>query len=125
ALLVDAHHHLWDLSHGRYPWLQDGPPVEEDSSGLASIRQNYLPADYLRDTENVRILGTVHVEAASDPERPVAETRWLAATRKRTGTPSAIVAFARLEQPDLDDVLTAHSRTPEVRGIRQMLNWEP
>ena len=23
--IADAHHHLWDLSHGIYPWLGDRP----------------------------------------------------------------------------------------------------
>src|SRR5690606_31604322 len=73
----------------------------------------------------VRVVGTVHVEAASDPEQPVAETRWLEEMRVTSGIPSAMVAFARLERPDLDDLLAAHMRYPAVRGIRQMLNWEP
>lgn len=123
--LVDAHHHLWDLGRNRYPWLQDGPPIDEDTSGLAAIRRDYLPGDYLRDTATTRILASVHVEAASDPDDPVRETRWVEEMATESGVPSAIVAFARLERPGLEALLDTHGRTAALRGIRQMLNWEP
>ncbi len=32
--LIDAHHHLWDLDCGRYPWLQGAPdPVRRFPQG--------------------------------------------------------------------------------------------
>lgn len=122
---IDAHHHLWDLRNMRYPWLQDGPPIEEDTSGLAPIRRDYLPCDFRSDTAWLPLVASVHVEAAHDPESPVRETQWLDRTAAHERVPTVIVAFARLEDPGLEELLDAHARSPRLRGIRQMLNWEP
>jgi len=123
--LIDAHHHLWDLGSMRYPWLQDGPPVEEDRSGLAPIRKDYLVDAFRADAADVALVGSVHVEAAHDPSCPVLETQWLDRQAQATGLPTAIVAHARLEDARLANVLEDHAHSPRLRGIRQMLNWEP
>lgn len=123
--IIDAHHHLWDLERHRYPWLQDGPPPEEDDSGLAPIRATHLPVHYREAAEQAPIFGTVHVEAAHDPAHPAVETSWVDGTADREGFPQALVAFARLQAADAPAVLEAHGRSRRLRGIRQMLNWEP
>src|SRR3546814_6207927 len=37
--------------------------------------------------------------------------------------PSGIVAFAALDDPDVDALLAAHARHGGVRGIRHIVNW--
>ena len=121
-MIVDAHHHLWDLERNRYPWLQAEPDPEATIGDYAALRHDYLVEDYLADARPARVVRSVHVQAEWDPSDPVGETRWLQAVADRHGFPHAIVAAARLQDPDVDDVLEAHMAFANMRGIRQMLD---
>lgn len=117
--VIDAHHHCWDLSQGNYPWLQQDYLGEQFFLGAyEQLRRNYLPDDYRADTEGYRIVGTVHIEAERARTQQVDETRWLHQLRLNTGLPTVLVPHVSFLQPDLLDVLTAHSAFSEVRGIR-------
>ncbi|MFK3799412.1 MULTISPECIES: amidohydrolase family protein [unclassified Pseudomonas] len=117
--VIDAHHHCWDLSQGNYPWLQQGYLGERFFLGAyAQLRRNYLPDDYRADTEGYRIVGTVHIEAERARTQQVDETRWLHQLRLSSGLPSVLVPHVSFLQPDLLDVLIAHTAFAEVRGIR-------
>jgi hypothetical protein len=52
--IIDPHHHLWDLEHYRYPWLQDGvaPIVFGD---YEPIRKSYLIENFLDGGREARI----------------------------------------------------------------------
>lgn len=120
---VDAHQHFQDLDAHDYPWLCDlnAPPKLEGD--LAAIRRNYLPADYRSDLAAVDLVKSVHIQNGWDPADPVGETRWLQALADRQGLPQAIIAYADLAAPDVAAVLEAHAACPNLRGIRQILNW--
>jgi predicted TIM-barrel fold metal-dependent hydrolase len=120
--IIDSHHHLWDLGRGyNYPWLQDKPSGEGMLGNLAPIARDYLLRDYRADTANYDLVGSVHIEAV--PADPVIETRWLQATTKSDGLPSAIVARVELHKPDAEKAIAEHVSSPNVRGIRQIVNW--
>src|SRR6185437_956959 len=126
--IIDAHMHLWDLSRISYPWLT--PPLPVGLTGdVSPIARNYLLDDYLRDAtandSGVRVTKVVHVEAGAAPADSLAETRWLQAIADTRGFPQAIVAHAELEKPDAASLLARHAAHPNVRGIRQILNWHP
>ena len=74
--IIDPHHHLWDLSMGKHPWLSPTDPSVQALAGLSAIAHDYLVADYARDARRHDIVATVHIEAlwAGDP---TGETRWL------------------------------------------------
>lgn len=116
--VVDAHHHFWDLSANRYPWLSDPEPIPFRYGDYAALRRNYLPADFRADTGDVLVEKSVHVEAEWDRSRPVAETRWVEGVAAREGLPTACVAWARLDDPDAASVIDAQAASPLVRGIR-------
>ncbi|MCE9683762.1 amidohydrolase family protein [Halomonas alkalisoli] len=116
--LIDAHQHFWDLERNYLPWLCDEPMIPFRYGDYRAIRRNYLPKDYRRDTADFRIAGTVYVEAEWDPRTPVEETRWVHELADREGLPTVMVAQARLNQPDVGEVLAAHCDFPRVRGIR-------
>ena len=120
---VDAHVHLWDLSHIRYPWLS--PPFRDDgpNGSVESIARNYLLDDYLADARGWDVRGMVHVDAGADPAAALDETHWLQAMADRRGMPNAIVAFAALDDPNVEALLEAHAAHSNVRGIRQIVNW--
>ncbi len=86
---------------------------------LTSISRTYLPADYLRDSADYEVVKSVHIEAV--PADPLAEMRWL--TALGGPIPSAIVGFAALNAPDVEKTLAAHAAVPQIRGVRQIVNW--
>ncbi|MBO9520595.1 MAG: amidohydrolase family protein [Nocardioidaceae bacterium] len=115
---VDSHFHLWDLNRFRYPWLGD-PGGEE-------FAFDYLLDDWHRDTGEVDLVATVHVQAEMDHTTdPVLETAWLAELRAGTTTPTVCVGYADLRAADLADVLDRHTAFDFFRGIRQELWFDP
>lgn len=112
--LVDAHHHLWDTDVLPYAWLRS-----------SALPRRYLVPDLLADAASSNLVRSVHVQAEVDRARSVEETRWLQGVADRHGFPHAIVAYADLSAPDVAAVLDAHAACPGVRGVRQILNWDP
>jgi predicted TIM-barrel fold metal-dependent hydrolase len=126
--MADPHFHLWQPSRNPYPWLTDRPPPIRVAGDPAPIARDYLVADYLAEAAGQNVTRGVHVDAGWDYRDPVAETRWLQAIADdpaSRGFPHGIVARASLEAPDVEAVLGAHARHPNVRGIRQIANWHP
>ena len=124
--IVDAHHHLWDLSNKdtKYSWLMvtEGEAFFGD---YAAIRKNYLLEDYIEDTKNQNIIKSVHVQAEHDDDKPVNETAWLQslADTHSSKLPNAIVAFADFSKNNVSEILDAHQEYKNTRGIRQILSY--
>ncbi|MBX5132403.1 amidohydrolase family protein [Rhizobium lentis] len=122
--IIDPHHHLWDLENYSYPWLcQPGEPVAPIAGSLRPIMKTYLLDDYMADAKKWNVVKDVHLDALSADI--IAETKWLQDIKNRTGKPNGFVAHADLEAPDVDEVLAAHAKCKDTRGIRQILNWHP
>ncbi|HEY6923159.1 MAG TPA: amidohydrolase family protein [Steroidobacteraceae bacterium] len=124
---VDAHMHLWDLQKIPYPWLTPPLQVGGVNGDVSPIAKTYLLDDYLQDArgagDDVHIVKVVHVEAGADPAAALAETGWLQSVANSRGYPQAIVAHAALNDPKVEALLEQHASHPNVRGIRQILNW--
>lgn len=122
---VDAHIHLWDLGHVRYPWLSS-PFFDEGPNGsVEAIAQNYGLSDYFKDAGSTPVQKLVHIEAGAHPDDALKETAWLQAMADQTGQPAAIVGFAALNDPDVERLLEAHTQYKNVRGIRHIINYHP
>ncbi len=115
--LIDAHHHLWDLSKNHYPWLATYEPGTFVGD-YRSLMRNYLPEDYAADSAGHRVLATVHCEADHDYSNEVAETRWVHEQAARAGFPNAVVAHIWFHRDDGEEILNQHLHFPLVRGIR-------
>ncbi|HLW26676.1 MAG TPA: amidohydrolase family protein [Kiloniellales bacterium] len=116
--VVDAHQHFWDLQENYYPWLCDRAAIPFRYGDYSAIRRTYLPADYRNDSGAFNIVGTVHIEAEHDPSDPLKETRWLEGLAESEKLPSACVAQAWLDRPDVEEILAAQARSRLIRGIR-------
>lgn len=116
--IVDAHHHIWDLTANRHPWLVDEPLIPFRYGDYRPLRHNYLPDDYRRDSARHRIVASVYVEAETDPGDPLRETRWVSEVGTRAGLCQAIVAQAWLDRDDVEPVLAGQAAFPRVRGVR-------
>lgn len=120
--IVDAHHHLWNLSAGyNYPWLQDTPSGEGMLGNLTPIASDYLAEAYLADSADYEVVKSVHVEAV--PLDPLRETRWLVDDARRTNIANAIVAHVALNAPGVEKALAAQAEFGHVKGVRQIVNW--
>lgn len=120
---VDAHVHLWDLERLRYAWLT--PPFGDDgpNGNVAAIASTYGLADYRAESANWNVVGMVHVDAGADMAQALEETDWLQGIADDSGMPTAIIAFAALDDPHVGDLLAAHAERRNVRGIRHIVNW--
>lgn len=125
ARVVDAHVHLWDLNHIRYPWLT--PPFSDDgpNGSVKTIATSYLLENYQIDTQDIPVQKIVHIEAGAHPDDALKETQWLQAMADATRFPQAIVAHATLNNTNVEAVLEAHSQYKNLRGIRHIINWHP
>ncbi|MET7479963.1 amidohydrolase family protein [Streptomyces sp. NPDC005648] len=118
-VLVDAHHHLWDLAQRPQPWLDD-PDV-------APIRRTFT-ADDLRSTATRaiagrRLHGTVVVQCVTE----VAETEDLLALAEREPLIQAVVGWADLTSPAIGDVLDQLTAGPgggHLRSLRHLVQGE-
>ncbi len=123
--IIDAHHHLWDLSAGRYPWLT-GDSAVGALGDIAYLQRDYLPADYAADIAGQGVVASVHVEALWDRGRPaVEETAWLMALPRPAGMAARCVAAAPMADPALPKLLEAQAAFPMVAGIRETIRWHP
>ncbi len=125
--LIDAHHHLCDLSHASYPWLE-GPRVARYHGDDFSLRRDYLLADYLTDARELaaldaQLVASVHIEnGAADPIR---ESGWIDRVISANGIPTVQVVKVDLTSSTARDQLAHHADLPSVRGVRDILNWHP
>jgi predicted TIM-barrel fold metal-dependent hydrolase len=123
--LVDPHVHLWDLSHIRYPWLTGPFDSDNPNGSVEPIAVDYPLDAYLADAGRWDVRGIVHIDAGADPADALRETQWLQAMANAGGMPSGIVAFAALDDPEVETLLAAHVTHANVRGIRHIINWHP
>lgn len=118
-VLVDAHHHLWDLSQRPQPWLDD-PDV-------AAIRRTFTPEDLrstaTRPVAGRRLHGTVVVQCIAE----VAETEDLLALAAHEPLIQAVVGWADLTSPAIGDVLDQLIAGPGggyLRSLRHLVQGE-
>lgn len=122
--IVDAHHHLWNLSAVHYPWLA-ATGVRRFFGDPTPIQRDYELPDFRADHAGADVVASVHIQVgAADP---LAETRWLAEQAETHDWPLAIVAAADLTAPDLAAQLDAHEAASagRLRGIRQIVARHP
>lgn len=120
AAMIDAHHHLWDLSACHYPWLMERG-VKRFFGDPAPIQKNYLVEDFKADFAGLPIAGSVHIQVGTAQEDALKETQWLQKCSDETGYPAAIVAFCDLTKAYAQAQLDAQQDASAVRGVRQIV----
>jgi predicted TIM-barrel fold metal-dependent hydrolase len=124
--IIDAHHHLWDLSLGRHPWLSGGDHAVLPLGDIGYLRRNFLIADYLTCVGAEPVVGSVYVEAVWDRSRPPQEeVDWLEALPRPRGIAARCIAWAPLRAPECDAVLETLALRPSVAGVRETVRWHP
>ncbi|MFJ9542729.1 amidohydrolase family protein [Streptomyces sp. NPDC101225] len=110
--LVDAHHHLWDLTERPQPWL--------DEPALAPIRHSFalgdLRSDATRPIAGRRPTATVAVQCMAS----VPETRDLLAIAEQDALVGAVVGWADLTSPAVGATLDGLLAGPGGRYLRSL-----
>jgi predicted TIM-barrel fold metal-dependent hydrolase len=127
--IVDAHHHLWDLTDPdhHYKHLRHETSGDHVAGDFNRLKFNYSIKDYLNDTRPCHVVKSVHVAVTYDRDvDPWGDLQWLQ-TQPETNEnrlPNGFVAYANLTDDQLrENLAILINQFKNVRGIRQMLNW--
>ena len=125
--VIDPHHHLWDLSLDRHPWLsrKEGADEEMIFGSIEPIRRSYGVKDYLADAGGQNIVATVHVEAGWSQEHLAEETAWLDTLDKADGVAHRYIARVPLDSSDAATRIEAEAANDRVVGLRDIVSWHP
>jgi L-fuconolactonase len=65
-VVIDAHHHLWDLAAREHRWLMGGQSWATDDE-LAKLRRSFTLADLVPVAAAAGVAGTVVIQTADEP----------------------------------------------------------
>jgi len=112
--IIDAHHHLWERGRFRYAWLQGAGPLNRD----------FRLADFAAAIAGTDVAASVFVQADADEAFGIQEARWVLSLADAAGPIQAVVAWAPVERPDLEDYLTRLGQHPRLKGVRRLIQGE-
>jgi predicted TIM-barrel fold metal-dependent hydrolase len=119
-MIIDAHHHIWRKND--LPWLRDEPQPRIFGE-YASIRRDYPIEEYLADIQAQKVAKSVYVQTNWTPLDGVKEVAWVQAVADRSTHLNAIVGYADLGSPNVEETLAEQRQFNRFRGIRQQLHW--
>lgn len=114
--IIDAHHHVWDLSVRDQDWIT--------GSGLRPLRRNFTVADLVPEARAAGVDRTVLVQTITVPEE-TPEFLALAAAHELI---AGVVGWTDLTRPDIADELARLRELPGgryLKGIRHQVQGEP
>ncbi len=123
--LIDAHHHLWipqqtdpDIGYG---WLRDvGAP--KPFGDPTPIQRDYEWPEFIDESTEHELIGTVFLQTDGALPDPVAETNWVSGALSNTGLPHRIVSFLDLDSPTAATELEKHQACGQLAGVRQIVS---
>jgi L-fuconolactonase len=107
--VIDAHHHLWDLSVRAQPWL--------DQDGLGPLRRRFTMADLEPEAAAAGVSATVVVQTVTEP----GETLDLLTLAAGHHLVAGVVGWVDLASPGVADAISALLERPDghyLAGIR-------
>ncbi|MCX5208910.1 amidohydrolase family protein [Kitasatospora sp. NBC_00240] len=115
-LIIDSHHHLWDLAVRPQPWIT--------GEALAPLARSFSAADLAPEAGAAGVVGTVAVQTVCLPE----ETPELLALAAGSDLVAGVVGWTDLTAPDVRDAIAALRGQPggnRLVGIRHQVQEEP
>ncbi len=114
-MLVDAHHHLWDIEARPQPWMR--------APGYEPLARTHDAAEHARLAGAAGVDASVVVQCVAD----VAETRELLEIAAADPVITGVVGWVDLTAPDVADVIAELRDGPggsHLRGIRHQVHDE-
>jgi L-fuconolactonase len=114
--VIDAHHHLWELSVRDQPWIS--------GDALVPLRRDFTLADLESEARAAGVSGTVLVQTVTAPEETPEFLSLAAASHLVAG----VVGWTDLTAPDVAGALAALRELPggdRLVGIRHQVQGEP
>ncbi|MEU6970015.1 amidohydrolase family protein [Kitasatospora aureofaciens] len=114
--IVDAHHHVWDLTARPQPWIT--------GEALAPLARTFTADELAAEARATGVVGTVVVQTVCVPE----ETPELLALAAGNDLVAGVVGWTDLTAPDVADALRALRELPggdRLVGIRHQVQEEP
>lgn len=122
-MMIDAHHHLWDLSAVHYPWLMETGAVRFFGDPTP-IQRDYLLDEFRADAAAQGFSASVHIQVGAADSW--AEAAWVQSVADQAPDwPLVQVAFCDLTAPDLGHRLDRLQTLPSLRGVRQIVGRAP
>jgi L-fuconolactonase len=115
--ILDAHHHLWDLSVRDQPWLASYQELEP-------LRRNFTVADLRPLAAAANVTATVVIQTVNEPT----ETPEMLALAAADPLVAAVVGWADLASPGIADALAELRDLPTAHllgGLRHPVLFEP
>jgi len=113
--VVDAHHHLWERGRFTYSWLDQ----------VEALNRDFLLRDYEAVIGDTGVAASVFVQADADAVHGLQEARWALSLADCDGPIQAVVAWAPVESPELEDYLEKLGSHPRLAGVRRLIQGEP
>lgn len=113
-MIVDAHHHLWDLSVRDQDWITDPP--------MGAIRRSFAEPDFVAAAPEIAT--SVLVQTVCVPE----ETPEFLAVAASSDVVGAVVGWVDLTSAGVGEALSELVDSPDgswLRGIRHQVQGEP
>ena len=118
-MLIDSHHHLWDLFRVEYPWLMEKGSIRFFGDP-SPIQRDYLLAEHISHLKPFKFSGSVHVQVGA--AHPLKEAEWIDQIADTASDWKIVqVAFCDLSAPDLKQNLLKLSKFKSLRGVRQII----
>lgn len=121
---IDAHLHLFDLTH--HDWY---PALKQmaDAYSLPHLYRDFLLQDYRTAAGDVTIDKFVHVSATTKPRAYLEETAWVTRVAHDSGVDMAVIGTVdpTLSTSEIVADLEAQAASPLFRGIRVLGGLEP
>jgi L-fuconolactonase len=121
--VIDAHHHLWDLTAREHRWLMGGQPWASDDE-LARLRRSFGLTDLAPLAAASGVTGTVVVQTVAEPW----ETPDLLALAGDGGLLAGVVGWTDLGAPSVTDAVAGLRAQPGgafLCGVRHPVLVEP
>jgi len=121
--ILDAHHHLWNLSAVEYPWL-NAKSEKRFFGDPTPIQRDYLIDEFKYEAQKQGVTGSVHIQVGA--KNALKEALWVhSVSEENPDWPMAQVAFCDLTAPNLESDIENYLKIPTVRGVRQIIGRAP
>ncbi|WP_138472399.1 amidohydrolase [Poseidonocella sp. HB161398] len=107
-MIIDAHHHFWQVDRGDYGWM---------TPDLTPLLRDFGPEDLAPLNTAAGVSGTILVQAAETE----AETDFLLGIADRTHFVAGVVGWLDMTAPDFAARLDLYEAHPKWLGLRPML----